>query len=165
MLKYPKFTSIKAERIKLMKFLKQIAIILILSNTNAWANESLNNTINAYFASLEAGSCDQTLQLFTQDAVVNSPLYGTMKAQEFYQKLFSATNRSKITLQEIFFSNTSSNNATAHFLCDWILKDGTPAPFECVDIFEFEPTSNKIRSLKIIYDTYHIRGAFNSVKS
>ena len=149
-----------------MSYLKCLLVgMVLLSNIKTLANAPLNGVINAYFRSLEAGVCDQTLELFTKDATVNSVLFGEMAAAEFYQKLFANTNRSQVALKEVFFSNANTNHATAHFVCDWILKDGTPAPFECVDIFEFDPLSNKIKSLKIIYDTHHIRQLVNTNRS
>jgi hypothetical protein len=148
-------------------FFKRFLMITILAshNIHIQANVVLNDKIKAYFQALESGVCDQTLALFTADAIVNSPLFGEMVASEFYKKLFANTNRSKVTLKEVFFSNTNATNATAHFVCDWVLKDGTPAPFECVDIFEFDPVSNKIQSLKIIYDTHSIRSLVTTTES
>jgi hypothetical protein len=39
---------------------------------------------------------------------------------------------------------------------DWVLKDGTPTYFECVDIFQFAQ-DGKIKQVSIIYDTAKIR--------
>jgi len=121
-----------------------------------------SDIIRAYFNGLEARSYEQVMSLFAQDAMVHSPLYGDVNAQQFYQELFAATESSVITLKNILVSTTNSHVAAAHFLYDWILKDGSPAPFECIDVFEFSD-DNKIIDLKIIYDTYFIRGVFEAM--
>ena len=46
-------------------------------------------------------------------------------------------------------------------LHDWTLSNNTLAPFDVVDIFEFNNTLDKIVSLKIIYDTWWTREKFN----
>ncbi len=119
--------------------------------------------IKEYFKGLEAGSYNQVIQLFDEHAVIHSPLYGIVDAQSFYQELFKDTNRSRITLLNVFVSTTAPC-AAAHFLYDWVLKDGTPTDFECVDVFEFNPKTNKITSLKIIYDTFKVRPVFTEAK-
>jgi len=120
----------------------------------------MNKCIGKYLSCLEAGDYDELMKLFSASAVVYSPLYGKQSAAEFYKKLFSDTNDSKISLLDIFI-NENSNKAAAHFRFDWILKDGVSAPFEVVDIFEFDDKM-KIASLRIIYDTQQTREKFNT---
>ena len=74
------------------------------------------------------------------------------------------TSNSQISLKNIFLSTDSPKTAAAHFVYNWILKDGTPAPFECVDIFRFNE-DNKIQELTIIYDTSSTREAFEKVQA
>lgn len=120
--------------------------------------------VEAYFKGLESGSYEQIIKLFTPQAIVHSPLYGKIKADKFYKELFAVTNNSKITLKNIFESVTIPNTYAGHFLYDWTLKDGTNAPFECVDIFEFSANGNHIEKLRIIYDTQHTRKAFDRIQ-
>lgn len=120
--------------------------------------------IKAYFRGLEMRSYEQIMDLFSDDAVIHSPLYGEIKADKFYSELFSDTESSKITLKDIFLSETISNVAAAHFLYDWTLKDDALAQFECIDIFKFN-TENKIIELKIIYDTWKVREKFENATS
>ena len=121
-------------------------------------------TIKAYFQGLQAGSYEQVIRLFDKDAIVHSPLYGEIRADKFYRELFAATSSSTITLKNIFLSSNDPHSAAAHFLYDWVLKDGQKAPFECIDVFEFS-NDNKIVDLKIIYDTYSVRGKFDAINT
>ena len=117
--------------------------------------------IKLYLKALEKGSYENIIELFTKNAIIISPLYGKIGASKFYKKLFMDTAKSKITLLNIFISQ--NNIGAGHFRYDWVLKDGTPTSFECVDIFEFS-NDNKIRRLTIIYDSCKIRQAFEKSK-
>ena len=123
----------------------------------------IEKTIKEYLRGLEVGSHEEILKLFSQDAVVHSPLYGKIQAKKFYQDLFKDTSESKITLKNIFISQNNSNVAAGHFRFDWILQDGTPTSFECVDVFRFAE-DGKINELTIIYDTSKIRTSFEDMK-
>ena len=119
----------------------------------------IEKTLKLYLKALEKGSYEDIIKLFTENAMVNSPLYGKIKASEFYKELFKDTAKSKISLLNIF---TDKNLGAAHFLYEWVLKDGTPTSFECVDIFKF--SDGKIKHLTIIYDTYKTRQSFENCK-
>ncbi len=121
--------------------------------------------ITRYFQGLEKASYEDVVSLFSKNAIVHSPLYGRIDPVTFYKELFSVTNNSKITLKNIFINPDNPKVAAAHFYYDWTLKDGTPAPFECVDIFEFASDSNQVIKLTIIYDTFPIRKAFEEVNT
>lgn len=115
----------------------------------------IKKIIKLYLKALEDSSYNDIIKLFTKDAVVYSPLYGKIKASKFYKELFKVTLSSKITLLNIL---KNENVGAGHFRYDWVLKDGTPTFFECVDIFYF--SKGKIKILKIIYDTYKVRNKF-----
>jgi len=123
----------------------------------------IEKTIKEYLKGLEVGSANEIIKLFSQDAVVHSPLYGEIQAKKFYQDLFKDTSKSKITLMNIFVSQSNPHVAAGHFRYDWILKDGTPTSFECVDVFRFDEDGN-IKELTIIYDTSKIRTAHEAMK-
>lgn len=116
--------------------------------------------LNQYLHALEKGDYDSILHLFTEDAVINSPLYGRVKASHFYKELVDDTKKSTITVLHIF---TSKNAGAVHFFYEWTLKDGTLTTFECVDIVEFSG-NGKIKELTIIYDTYRTRKHFERMK-
>jgi len=123
-------------------------------------SKSKQEIIKAYFHGLEASSYNAIIQLFAPEAIIHSPLYGQTAAFKFYKELFSDTESSKIVLKNIFINPEDANTASAHFVYSWTLKDGALVHFDCVDIFEFAPNSDKIQSLTIIYDTYNTRKEF-----
>lgn len=119
--------------------------------------------IRAYLRGLEKGNCNEILELFTSNATVSSPLYGEVEATDFYKQLFEDTSDSKIELYGIFVEVSDSNKYAAHFRYDWKLKNGERVSFRCVDIFDFDEGSSKIKHLSIIYDSRSTRDAFDQL--
>lgn len=108
-----------------------------------------------YMDHLEKGEIEQIIQLFHKDAIVDSPIYGHKKANEFYHELNNDTSNSELQLKGVF-EEDNSNNLALYFTYKWTLKNGRKVEFDVVDIIEFN-TSNKILRLKIIYDTVTAR--------
>src|SRR4051794_10569746 len=116
----------------------------------------MKNIIKAYLKSLEAGDAETIINLFSEDGVIHSPLYGDIPVKVFYKDLFADTIQSVITLLNIFQSADNPDTAAAHFKYDWTLKDGTKTNFEAVDVFNFD-AHGKIKEMTIIYDTAKTR--------
>ena len=114
-----------------------------------------------YLDALNEGSIEKVLSLFVPNAVVVSPLYGTLPATTFYQDLFADTNRSDTKLLNIFHSISGNTSVALHFNYIWTLKSGKVVEFECVDVFEITADSKQFTKLTIIYDTAPIRADFN----
>ncbi len=114
-----------------------------------------------YLEALNEGNLEKILSLFDSDAVVVSPLYGEMPAAKFYKDLFADTSRSETRLLNIFNSVSGSSDMVLHFHYLWTLKNGKTVEFECVDVLEISSKSNKIKRLKIIYDTAPISDDFH----
>ncbi|MDO6821315.1 nuclear transport factor 2 family protein [Zobellia sp. 1_MG-2023] len=108
-----------------------------------------------YITHLENGNIEQVVALFNQNGMVDSPLYGIKKANEFYRELNSDTSNSELRLQGIF-EESDSNNLALYFSYKWTLKNNQKVEFDVVDIIEFD-NQNKISKLKIIYDTVTAR--------
>jgi len=125
--------------------------------------EEKQKIVREYLKNLEVGDADRMLRLFSKDAVVVSPLRGTIDATKFYEDLFSDTTSSKIHLKNILFGENPQIVA-GHFQYDWILSDGTSATFECIDLFEFND-KKLITKLIIIYDTHQIREKYEKVRT
>lgn len=104
-----------------------------------------------YIDYLEKGDIKNVVNLFNIDGIVDSPLYGIKKADEFYYKLSSDTTNSQLHLLGIF-EDGESNNLALYFTYKWTLKNNERVEFDVVDIIEFD-LENKISKLKIIYDT------------
>jgi hypothetical protein len=120
---------------------------------------SKEETFKRYLRALEAANYEEIMALFAKDATVESPLYGYVKAYQFYKDLLSDTTSSKITLKNIFMGATNQDSAALYFEYIWTLKDGQIVKFEVIDVFDFD-FENKIKNLKIIYDTYNVRPEF-----
>jgi hypothetical protein len=141
-----------------------------------------------YLSALEGRDLARLLALFAEGAVVHSPLYGTLPAVDFYPRLFLDTRDARLTLRAVLHGAGAgvpargSVGVTADeggvpgvpgavpgpelvafwFDFDWTLADGTPAPFEAVDLAELD-AEGRIRALHIVYDTFRVRPAFNAL--
>lgn len=108
-----------------------------------------------YLEYLENGEIDQVIQLFTEDGIVVSPIYGTMVAKEFYYALAADTKASKLNVDG-FFVEENSKRVSILFDYYWTLKSDEIIKFKVVDVIELT-SENKIEKLTIIYDTVNVR--------
>jgi hypothetical protein len=118
--------------------------------------------INQYLRGLQEGDYNKIISLFTKNAVINSPLYGKIKATKFYKELFKDTNKSKIKLINIF-ENKNKDAIAAYFIYDWKITNNSKTKFNCIDIFKLTK-DRKIKELTIVYDTAEIRSSWNKLK-
>ncbi|MDH7445770.1 nuclear transport factor 2 family protein [Aquimarina sp. 2201CG14-23] len=116
-----------------------------------------------YLSFLEKGEVDKVIALFTDNGIVESPLYGVLPAREFYRVLAEDTNASELQLDGVFSEN-NSNRISVLFKYIWTLKNNTKVEFKVVDILEFS-SENKIEKLIIIYDTIEARKILAASKS
>ncbi len=114
----------------------------------------MKDPVQTYLGALESADLETLLALFTPDAVVHSPLYGVLSPQDFYPKLLEETHQSQITLKGIL---TGPPYTAAYFTYTWTLKNSKTVTFDCVDLFEQAPGSDRFKSLTILYDTYPVR--------
>ncbi|WP_108804046.1 nuclear transport factor 2 family protein [Aquimarina sp. Aq107] len=108
-----------------------------------------------YLFLLEKGDVPKVVDLFTDDGIVVSPLYGTLSAAKFYKDLSEDTNSSKLHLDGIFLEK-DTNRLSLLFDYEWILKNNEKVNFKVVDILDLSE-DNKIQKLTIIYDTVNSR--------
>ena len=116
-----------------------------------------------YLHYLERGSIQEVVDLFSEDGVVHSPIYGTLSAKTFYKLLSDDTQASKLELKDIF-ETSNSKTLALYFNYIWTLKNGDLVNFDVVDIIKFNE-QHKIIDLKIIYDTQHSRKAIEMLNS
>lgn len=122
---------------------------------------NVDRLVREYLASLEAADADRVIALFAPGGIVDSPLYGTMPAAEFYPALFADTASSRLTLRATMAGSTGGRTVVSFwFDFDWTLSTGEPAPFTVVDVAELDE-HGLIERLHIVYDTHPIRDAFN----
>lgn len=113
-----------------------------------------------YLAALNEGKLENVLSLFAPKAIVVSPLYGAIEAENFYRELFADTNRSVTKFLNIFLPASDTPSVALHFHYTWTLKSGKIVQFECVDVFELTSDRQQFSKLTIIYDTAPIRADF-----
>lgn len=116
--------------------------------------------VDGYLHALADGSVERVLALFAPHGQVESPLYGTLPAAEFYPALFADTGQSRLTLRTTMEGRLGDLPVISFwFDFDWTLASGEPAPFTVVDVAELD-AAGLITTLHIVYDTAPIRAAF-----
>lgn len=121
------------------------------------------DTVRTYLRHLHASDTPGLVATFDDDGEVHSPFLGTMKARDFFPKLSAASSQSVITLIDLFASVQAEEGGAqgvrvaAYFRYDWTLNDGRVVDFTCVDVFTFQPGSDRIASMHIVYDTHPLR--------
>lgn len=110
-----------------------------------------------YLDALNQNDLEKVLSLFTENAVIVSPLYGETAAASFFKDLFADTERSETKLLNIFDSSDKGDSMGLHFHYTWTLQSGEVVKFEVVDIFDLSDDRRHFKKLTIIYDTYRIR--------
>jgi len=123
----------------------------------------MEETIKKYFKNLEDGNYVDLMELFDDDAIVFSPLYGKRDARSFYKELIEDSSESKIKVVQIFINKENLSGA-GNFIYKWTIKSGAKSSFEGVDLFKFNK-KGKIKQVKIIYDTKGTRESFEEMKS
>lgn len=123
--------------------------------------EGIVKVVEQYLSAIEGRDIGRLLPLFADGALVHSPLYGTVPATEFYPRLFADTRKATLTLRATL---DGPGRVAFWFHFDWTLADGTPAPFDVVDIAEFDD-AGRIDALHIIYDTVRVRPAFEKASA
>ena len=116
-----------------------------------------------YILYLEKGEVSKILSLFSEKGMVNSPLYGTKNAVDFYVELANDTASSELHIKGIF-EDENSNQLALYFQYIWTLANHKKVTFDVVDILQFDE-QNKIKNLNIIYDTVVARTLFNQMNS
>ncbi len=94
-----------------------------------------NKIANEYLRYLEKGDIDKVIELFDKNGIVESPIYGIKKADEFYRELNNDTINSELYLKGIFEQN-ESNNLALYSTYKWTLKNNQKVEFDVVDIIE-----------------------------
>lgn len=120
-----------------------------------------NEIARKYLEYLESGNIEKVIALFNENGIVESPIYGIKKANEFYRELINDTSESKLHLKGIFEQN-NSNDFALYFSYEWTLKNNHKVDFDVVDIIELD-SQHKIKRLKIIYDTVISRKLVNEL--
>jgi hypothetical protein len=116
-----------------------------------------SHVLQTYMDALGRSDYATVKGLFAPCGKVLSPFLGEMPAGPFFDRLAQASSRNVITPIDIFLSDNGKNHATAYFQYDWTVRDGTLITFKAMDLFTFEPDSDRVTYLDIVYDTHPIR--------
>ncbi|NMQ30215.1 nuclear transport factor 2 family protein [Candidatus Accumulibacter phosphatis] len=117
------------------------------------------HVLKTYMTALGKSDYPMIKSLFSPEGKVRSPFLGEMLAGPFFDRLASASSMNVITPIDIFLSEAEKNHATAYFQYDWTVRDGTLITFKVMDLFTFDPDSEKVTYLDLIYDTHPIRAS------
>lgn len=120
------------------------------------------NIIKKVFSEIENLNFDELMMYFAPNAIIDSPIHGKMKAKEYYTNLFPTLKSVKVSIKDTFVSLHNPNSLIGYIYLNILMKDGTKTKTESIDLFEFDSKSQKIKSIKFIWDTYPSRQAGTS---
>jgi hypothetical protein len=115
----------------------------------------------AYLGALGDANLAAMLGLFSDGALVHSPLYGPTAASDFFPALFGDTAESRLTLHGVMQGTTPGGMplVSIWFRFDWRLPSGHQVHFDVVDVLELA-ADERIAALHIVYDTAGVRPSF-----
>jgi hypothetical protein len=124
---------------------------------------SADELVATYLRALSTADLDLAVSLFTDDALVHSPLYGPTEPGTFYPRLFADTSAAHLTLLATMQGHDQQGAPMISFFFhfDWHLPSGAAAHFDVVDVARLAP-DGRINRLHIIYDTVDVRPAFEA---
>ena len=109
-------------------------------------------TVRTYLQAMEKGDLAATLACFAQGATVQSPVYGQMPVEPFYERLYGDTVTAKVDIRNVYRASDSDIHWAAHFDYEWTKTDGKSLASTLVDLFRFDASSGLIAHLEIIFD-------------
>ena len=118
----------------------------------SWSIENCKS----YAAALTAADLTVIQRLFVPDAVVESPIYGTVPFATFYRTLFSDSKNSDVRLLSTY-KGTGTPEVAALLRYAWTLRNGNKVQFDCVDVFALSLDERRFAGLRIFYDTSNIK--------
>lgn len=116
----------------------------------------LESIIKTYAQALRDNDYQTITCLFSKNAKIFSFLAGEKSPPDFFQNLFENSRRTKLEIKNILFDLDNKKTVAAYIYLEAVWNKQLTLQFEAVDIFEFD-RENKIKTLKIILDTYPIR--------
>jgi hypothetical protein len=110
-----------------------------------------------YLAALNTADVHGALSLFTNDAIVASPLYGHVPVAGYFQRLLTDSRKARAICQRSFVSRDGA--LALHLTCHWTFATGKEVQFDRVDILDLFVDARAGR-LTLIYDTAPFRSEF-----
>lgn len=118
----------------------------------------MQRSVHEYLKALEAGDPEKAAGLFIPDGWVESPFLGRLPVRQYVKKVADASRATKLTVHDVLISAEGHLRAVAYYNYDWRLRDGSRVAFDCADVFNFDPTTGKLQSIVLVYDTHPVRG-------
>lgn len=118
--------------------------------------KKLEEVVKIYCQALLDNDYSDMIDLFAKNARISSYLAGDKSPFDFYQDLFANSRRTKVDLKNLFFDSKDKKILVAYIRIEAVWKEQFLIEFEAIDMFEFDK-KNKVKSLKIILDTYPIK--------
>ena len=75
--------------------------------------------VRRYLKALASGNLDGMVACFTADAVIVSPVYGTVSVRPFYEKLHADTISAEVEIRTIYVAEDRADRVIAHFAYRW----------------------------------------------
>ncbi|MGV2974544.1 nuclear transport factor 2 family protein [Roseibium alexandrii] len=118
-----------------------------------------------YIAAVEAGDLSAIDTLFTQDAIVRTPVSGHKPARAFYAYVFKAISDRKMKLLDVLVGISAPSRVALHMAYTRTVIGSPPATIETIDIFELTDRFDQISAVNIVYDTAPVRTDFETPKA
>jgi hypothetical protein len=119
--------------------------------------------IRDYFSALESGRYNDIVKFFSSSSVIESPVYGEVKASDFLRGFLKDTTKAKISIIEVFHSESDPRIFSAKVYYQWLLKNEKFTSFN--GIFVFTILKDRIARLEIFYDAESARSMVNKAHS
>lgn len=118
----------------------------------------MQKMVHDYLKALEAGDADKAASLFIPDGWVESPFLGRLPVRQYVKKVADASKGTRLNVYDVLVSAEGHLRAVAYYQYDWRLNDGSRVAFDCADVFNFDPSTGRLQSIVLVYDTHPVRG-------
>lgn len=110
-----------------------------------------------YRLAVKERNLDAILSMFSEDAIIQTPLKGICKPKPYHEWFFANIKKSTVIVQNVFQALNGDISISVHSHYKWLLHNGEVIEFDGVSIFEFTQDRLKIRKITNFYDTSHVR--------
>ncbi|OKL43305.1 hypothetical protein [Pseudovibrio exalbescens] len=114
-----------------------------------------------YTHRLERNDLDRLMELFTKEAVVQSPIFDEQRAKDFYTYVLTQITGRSIRIKSIMVSPSNPTRASIHARYNRQVTGSLPQTIDLVNVFRLNPTLDRIEEVTIIYDTAKVRQDFD----
>ncbi len=153
-----------------MKQFKLIAMmsLLVLTcvfQTNAFAdssslNEQRIHVVQDYLLSLQTADADKMSELFESNGTVVSTSHGSIDAVNFFNDFLPQVASAKVTLGGVYQNPAIPKQLVAHFLLNFVMKDGSSGGGAFADYFTFSEESAKLQDVQMFERVDNVSSVF-----